>query len=133
MNLNKNSLCCVAAYVSDKRYLGATVGRVANRIAQGHFVVEGKDYQLDVNNGPNALHGGIHGFNKVSICLWMINLALRKFIETMYNLCGKIPLAFPLRTFRHKGVSPPRCLLIRQIFLDPHHLLQLHNKGNNCR
>lgn len=52
------------AYVSDKRYLGATVGRVANRIAQGHFVVEGKDYQLDVNNGPNALHGGLHGFNK---------------------------------------------------------------------
>uniref|UniRef100_A0A671WPF2 Aldose 1-epimerase n=1 Tax=Sparus aurata TaxID=8175 RepID=A0A671WPF2_SPAAU len=57
------------AYVSDKRYLGATVGRVANRIAQGHFVVEGKDYQLDVNNGPNALHGGLHGFNKVSISL----------------------------------------------------------------
>ncbi|XP_073338222.1 galactose mutarotase [Pagrus major] len=52
------------AYVTDKRYLGATVGRVANRIAKGRFVVEGKDYQLDVNNGPNALHGGLQGFNK---------------------------------------------------------------------
>lgn len=51
-------------YVSDKRYLGAVVGRVANRIAQGHFVVEGKEYQLDINNGPNALHGGLRGFNK---------------------------------------------------------------------
>ncbi|XP_014846598.1 PREDICTED: aldose 1-epimerase [Poecilia mexicana] len=51
-------------YVSDKRYLGAVVGRVANRIAKGHFVVEGKEFQLDTNNGPNALHGGLHGFNK---------------------------------------------------------------------
>ncbi len=60
-------LCCVvlSGYLSDKRYLGATVGRVANRIARGCFVVEGKEYQLDINNGPNALHGGLVGFNKV--------------------------------------------------------------------
>lgn len=55
-------------YVSDKRYLGAVVGRVANRIARGHFVVQGKDYQLDINNGPNALHGGLRGFNKA---IWL--------------------------------------------------------------
>ncbi|XP_037537076.1 aldose 1-epimerase [Nematolebias whitei] len=55
-------------YVSDKRYLGAVVGRVANRIARGHFVVEGKEYQLDINNGPNALHGGLRGFNKA---IWL--------------------------------------------------------------
>ena len=53
-------------YLSDRRYFGATVGRVANRIAKGHFVVDGVEYQLDVNNGPNALHGGLRGFNKVS-------------------------------------------------------------------
>ena len=58
-------LCCVSGYLSDQRYLGATVGRVANRIARGHFVVEGKEYRLDINNGPNALHGGLRGFNKV--------------------------------------------------------------------
>lgn len=52
-------------YVSDKRYLGAVVGRVANRIAKGRFKVEGTEYQLDINNGPNALHGGLRGFNKV--------------------------------------------------------------------
>lgn len=51
-------------YVSDRRYQGAVVGRVANRIAGGRFVVEGKEYKLDVNNGPNALHGGLRGFNK---------------------------------------------------------------------
>lgn len=51
-------------YVSDRRYLGAVVGRVANRIAEGRFVVDGKPYQLDINNGPNAIHGGLHGFNK---------------------------------------------------------------------
>ncbi|XP_041803402.1 aldose 1-epimerase [Chelmon rostratus] len=55
-------------YLSDKRYLGAVVGRVANRIARGHFVVEGKEYQLDINNGPNALHGGLWGFNKA---IWL--------------------------------------------------------------
>ncbi|CAF90433.1 unnamed protein product, partial [Tetraodon nigroviridis] len=54
-------------YVSDRRYLGATVGRVANRIAKGRFVVDGVEYQLDVNNGPNALHGGLRGFSKA---LW---------------------------------------------------------------
>ncbi|XP_026153966.1 galactose mutarotase isoform X2 [Mastacembelus armatus] len=55
-------------YASDKRYLGAVVGRVANRIARGRFVVEGKMYHLDINNGPNALHGGLHGFNKAIWC-----------------------------------------------------------------
>lgn len=60
-------MCSVvlSGYVSDKRYLGAVVGRVANRIARGRFVLEGKVYQLDINNGPNALHGGLRGFNKV--------------------------------------------------------------------
>ncbi|KAL7383960.1 hypothetical protein ABVT39_021463 [Epinephelus coioides] len=58
----------VEGYMSDTRYLGATVGRVANRIAKGRFVVEGKEYQLDINNGPNALHGGLRGFNKA---IWL--------------------------------------------------------------
>lgn len=51
-------------YLSDRRYFGAVVGRVANRIAGGRFSVGGTQYQLDTNNGPNTLHGGLRGFNQ---------------------------------------------------------------------
>ena len=52
-------------YVTGTSYFGATVGRVANRIAKGKFTLDGKDYTLAVNNGPNSLHGGLKGFDKV--------------------------------------------------------------------
>jgi aldose 1-epimerase len=52
-------------YQNDKMYLGATVGRYANRIARGTFKIDGKPYHLAINNSPNSLHGGIKGFNKV--------------------------------------------------------------------
>ena len=45
-------------------YLGTLVGRVANRIAKGRFVVDGKTYTVPLNDGPNALHGGPRGFDK---------------------------------------------------------------------
>jgi aldose 1-epimerase len=46
-------------------YMGAVCGRCANRIAKGKFTLLDKQYTLAVNNGPNHLHGGIKGFNKV--------------------------------------------------------------------
>lgn len=50
----------VAGYESDRnQYFGCTTGRVANRIAGGKFTLDGVEYQLAVNNGPNALHGGL--------------------------------------------------------------------------
>ncbi|MCX6333568.1 MAG: galactose mutarotase [Bacteroidia bacterium] len=46
-------------------YMGAVCGRCANRIAKGKFILHDKEFTLAVNNGPNHLHGGITGFNKV--------------------------------------------------------------------
>jgi aldose 1-epimerase len=56
-------------YLAGTEYFGCTVGRVANRIARGRFELDGRTYQVPVNNGANALHGGTRGFDKV---LWDI-------------------------------------------------------------
>lgn len=52
-------------YLGGHPYFGAIVGRVANRVARGKFTVDGKQYNTAVNNGPNSLHGGVKGFDKV--------------------------------------------------------------------
>ena len=52
-------------YVSNDPYLGAIIGRVGNRIANGSFTLNDEIYNLEVNNGLNHLHGGLKGFDKV--------------------------------------------------------------------
>lgn len=56
-----------AGYETDTFYMGTVAGRYANRIAGGRFRLGGVEYRLAQNNGPNHLHGGLRGFNKV---LW---------------------------------------------------------------
>ncbi|GIX00888.1 MAG: aldose 1-epimerase [Pirellulaceae bacterium] len=52
-------------YLGKHSYLGATVGRFCNRIAGGKFTLDGHEYRLVTNNGPNHLHGGTVGFDKL--------------------------------------------------------------------
>jgi aldose 1-epimerase len=72
----------IQTYVSAKeRYFGATIGRYGNRIKEGKFSLDSKPYQISVNNGVNALHGGKEGFQNV---IWNSNQKSETEIEFSY-------------------------------------------------
>ncbi len=54
----------IDGYLTNKAFLGATIGRYGNRIGHGKFTLDGASYNVPKNNGENSLHGGIKGFNK---------------------------------------------------------------------
>lgn len=59
--------------LSQTSYMGASIGRTANRIARGEFILNGEKYYVPINNNGNANHGGIIGFDKV---IWDIEEAI---------------------------------------------------------
>ncbi|TCD01893.1 galactose mutarotase [Erythrobacteraceae bacterium CFH 75059] len=56
----------VAGYEQDRHYFGATIGRVANRIRCGRFILDGREHRVLPNDGPHALHGGPAGFDRAN-------------------------------------------------------------------
>ena len=66
----------------DDGFYGAVVGRYGNRIAKGQFELDGQPYQLDVNDGPNTLHGGSQGFSKK---VWAVKHVTDSSLELQYR------------------------------------------------
>ena len=64
-----------------ERFLGAVVGRYANRIAGGHFTLDGVEYTLPQNNNGQTLHGGIKGVDRV---VWEVKSATKQKLELNY-------------------------------------------------
>jgi aldose 1-epimerase len=72
----------LAPYLKGHPHFGCTTGRVANRIAKGTFVLDGKTYHLAINNGPNHLHGGLKGFDKA---VWKAEPQLAAAVKFSYT------------------------------------------------
>ncbi|MDR2571874.1 MAG: galactose mutarotase [Oscillospiraceae bacterium] len=54
----------MAGYETNKSYQGAVIGRIGNRVANARYEMNGKEYKMDVNDGPNCLHGGFIGLDR---------------------------------------------------------------------
>ncbi len=72
----------LAQYLQGHPHFGCTVGRVANRTAHGRFTLDGETYTLAINNGPNHLHGGLKGFDKM---LWSAELLAGAAVKFSYT------------------------------------------------
>jgi aldose 1-epimerase len=74
----------IEQYQGSHPYFGAVCGRYANRIAKGEFVLDGKKYSIHKNNGNNALHGGLKGFDKAIWTAEQINEGNRVGVKLLY-------------------------------------------------
>ena len=80
------SVSTIEDYEKDRAYYGAICGRVANRICKGKFTLNGVDYQLATNNGPNHLHGGNIGYSHK---VWSSSIKDDKLVLTMESPDGE--------------------------------------------
>lgn len=71
----------VDGYIKETPYFGALIGRYGNRIGGAKFTLDGQTYTLATNNGPNSLHGGVKGFDKV---VWNVVKATGNSLELQY-------------------------------------------------
>ena len=76
----------VAGYQNNGGYIGALIGRVGNRIGEGKFTLNGKEYQLNLNDGKNHLHGGMVGFDKK---IWNATVDGEKLVLETTSLDGE--------------------------------------------
>ncbi|KAL0280801.1 UNVERIFIED_CONTAM: hypothetical protein PYX00_001989 [Menopon gallinae] len=77
----------IEGYISDtSHYMGAIIGRYANRIAKGHFKINDDDFQLSKNHGEHHIHGGFFGFDKVN---WKSDLQGKKLVLTYLSQDGE--------------------------------------------
>jgi aldose 1-epimerase len=74
----------LAGYLAVRRFLGATVGRYANRIANASFEIDGKRFQLPANDGANALHGGLAGFDRKAWTVTGVGEGATPFVKMSY-------------------------------------------------
>ena len=74
----------LAGYLAVRRFLGATVGRYANRIANGTFELDDQRFQLPTNDGANALHGGLSGFDRKPWSITAIGESPAPFVTLSY-------------------------------------------------
>jgi aldose 1-epimerase len=75
-------------YLAVRRFLGATIGRYANRIANGTFELDGARFQLPTNDGANALHGGLAGFDRQRWTVIDIGESPEPFVRLSYASAG---------------------------------------------
>lgn len=72
----------LAGYEATRGFYGATIGRYANRIAGGSFTLDGREVRIEPNDGPNALHGGVDGFDRQ---VWRVAEAGADFVRLAHR------------------------------------------------